>query len=309
MARHRIKKYSRRRNSSPYKKSKAPVVISVIVFILLSLTVSVGIGLVLGNKAGGVAADSELDLGRADYDSNGKRVRAVEAYHFPLGANPYDYVYQTIYDMSVLVSHKDGTLDYAFDVADKYNRGGNGEYSFKSLTSSAHDAGGRICAYIYVRSFDCEDEYERELQAAYEIALIHEMAESGADDILLLGIDITDDNIADVERYVARAATAAQKAPLGVAVSLELIELAKNESYLMARVRSSCDYLALDLTHLKVEDGESSGEELSLLEEILTENRYYIKSYPMRILFSRAESKLYIPALDLGVRDLQIISE
>lgn len=315
MAKRKIKKYARRRSSSPYKKSKAPAVVAVLAFLILSFVISVGIGLILGRKAENIKTGDKLDFEVTDYDSDGKKVSPVEAYHFPLGASPYDYVSQTINDLSVCVSHRDGTVDYSLDIADKYNSDKSGSHSFESLCSNASKAGARVCAYVYIRSFECENEYEREIMKAYEIALINELALYGADDILLLGISVTDENIAEVEAFVARAATAAENAPLGVALSLDIIALAKEESYLAARVRSSCDYLALDLTHLTVSDGESLGADEdgnpipSLLEEILTEYRYYIKSYPMRILFSRSESKLYIPALELGVNNLQIICE
>ncbi len=305
MARHRIKKYSRRRSSSPYKRRGVPIVMSVIAFILLSFLISVFVGIMLGRRAEKIAPEQPFELHRTDYESNGKIVSAVEAYYFPLGVSPYDYVRQDINDLSVCVSHKYGELDYYFEIAESFNSENNGSASFETLCADAKDAGARVCAYIHVRWMECEDKYEREILKAYEIALINEMARLGADDILLLGISVSEENISEVEEFVSEAAGAAESTPLGVAVSLEIVELAKAENYLAARVRSMCDYLALDLTHLVVADGESGGK----LEEIITEYKYYIKSYPMRILFSREESKLYIPALELGIEDLQIVTD
>ena len=315
MARHRIKKYSRRRARSPYKNSAAPIVISVIAFVLLSLIVSVAIGIALGRRGEQADTDKRFDFDRVDYDSNGKKVSAVEAYHFPLGASPADYVYQEITDLSVCVSHKDGTLDYAFDIADNIPVVTNGERAFDELCSAAGDEGARVCAYLYIKAFTYEEKYERDVMKAYEIALINEISESGADDILLLGLDVTEDNIDEIEDFVARAATAAGKTPLGVAVSEETLALTENEVYLAARLRSSCDYLALDLTRLTVADGNSEGvdengdKKPSRLEKILAQNEYYIKRYPMRVIFSQAESKIYQSALALGVVDMQIIAE
>lgn len=316
MARHRIKKYSRRRSASPYKSRVAPIVISVIAFILLSLTVSVVVGIMLGKRADAIGErEKKFDFERVDYDSNGKTVSTIEAYHFPSTSRPQDYVNQDIRDLSVCVRHRDGVLDYSFDITDKLFPSESGARSFKSLCSDADSAGARVCAYLYVTAFDIEDEYEREIVAAYEIALINEIASSGADDILLLGLNATAENIGEIERFVARAAGSTGDVPLGVAVSEETLALSENGEYVAARLRASCDYLALDLTHLTVADGESGGkdgegEEIpSRLEEILQKNAYYIKSYPMRVLFAREESKLYIPAIALGVTDLQIIIE
>lgn len=315
MARHRIKKYSRRRSSSPYKRSIAPIIISVIAFVLLSLVVSVIIGIALGRRAEKTDTDKRFDFERVDYDSNGKTVSAVEAYNFPYGASPYDYVDQEIYDLSVCVAHKDGTLDYSFDIAEKIPVSINGESSFESLCASAQDAGARVCAYLYVGSFAYAEKYERDVMKAYEIALVNEIAQSGADDILLLGLDVTEDNIDEIEEFVARAAISAGDVQIGVAVDEQTLALTKDEVYLAARLRSSCDYLALDLTHLTVADGESSGkdgngdEKPSRLEEVLEKNEYYIKSYPMRVLFSQTEFRIYQSALALGVTDMQIIGE
>ena len=163
MARHRIKKYSRRRSSSPYKRRGVPIIVSVIAFVLLSFLVSVFVGIMLGRKAEKIVPNQPLDLGRADYESNGKTVSAVESYYFPLGASPYDYVNQDINDLSVLVSHKDGTLDYYFEIAERFNSSNNGSRSFATLCTDAKDAGARVCAYIYIRWLECEDKYEREL--------------------------------------------------------------------------------------------------------------------------------------------------
>ena len=191
----------------------------------------------------------------------------------------------------------------------------NGEKSFAVLCADAQDAGARVCAYVYVTAFEIEDKYEREVVKAFEIALVEEIAKAGASDILLLGIDVGEENIKEVEDFVAKAANSSQNVQLGVAVTEETLRLTENEIYIAARVRSACDYLALDLTHLRVADGESAGidsngdRKPSLLEQTLENNKYYVKSYPMRILFSQSEFRIYQYALELGVENMQIVAE
>ena len=315
MAKHRIRKYSRRRSASTNKRSIAPVVIAVTAFILLSFIVSVGVGIALGNRADKIADSPKFDFERVDYDSNGKTVSTVEAYHFPKGASPYDYVNQKIYDLSVCVSHKDGTLDYKLDAVSDFPLRENGEYSFAYLCENAKDAGARICAYVYITAFDTEDEYEREIIKAFEIALVNEIAASGADDILLLGLEPDVGSIDEIENFIAKAALASGETPLGVAVSDEALSLMSEGVYIAARMRSACDYLALDLRELTVSDGESIGKDEdgnpnpSRLESLLEKNKYYIKSYPMRIIFSQENFRIYHSALSLGVTDLQIVGE
>ena len=315
MAKHRIRKYSRRRSASPYKKSVAPIVISVVAFLILSLVISVSIGIALGKRAEREETGKKFDFSITEYNSNGKRVSAVEAYHFPIDSSPYDYVRQEIYDLSVCVSNKNGELEYYFDVAEKMPLRENGERSFSTLCADAKDAGARVCAYLYVTSFEISDSHEREVVKAFEIALISEIARAGASDILLLGISVSEDNINEVEDFVAKAANASSSVQLGVAVSEDLLRLADNDVYHASRIRSACDYLALDLTHLKESDGESAetdengNKKPGLLEQTLERNKYYIKSYPMRMLFSQSEFRIYHYAAEFGVENMQIVAE
>ena len=316
MAKYRIRKYSRR-TKSQYKKSRAPIVLSVIAFLLLSVIISAAIGISLAKRVEDAESlDKIFDFEKVEYKSGDKTVSGVEAYYFPKGADGASYVAQEIYDLSVCVGHKNGDLDYYFEVGEQYGFDNmDGSYSFAALCESTHTAGGRVCAYLYIGAFQIEDAYQREIRKAYEIALIHEMAVSGADDILLLGIDVNADNIAEVESFVAKAALAAENAPLGVAVSVDAVAQNDSEVYFAARLRSACDYLALDLTYLTMTDSESRGvdedgkRQPSLLEDTLVGHKYYIESYPMRVLLPKAHSKLYVPTLALGITDMQIVEE
>ena len=314
MAKHRIKKYSRRTSSGKRNGKVGLIVVLVIAFMLLSCIISVAIGIALGQRAEEIETSERLDLSYEAYDSKGKTVKSIEAYHFPVEAAPSDYVYQDITDLSVAVRHEDGSLPYYLETGEKYPIDKMGERSFKALCDSAKIAGARVCAYFYVTSFNAEDEREAAIIRAYEIALISEIAKSGADDILLLGLEVTEENISELEKFVSDAAKAAEKAPLGVAVDRETVALTESEIYLAARLRSSCDYLALDLTDLEVKDGENGKDQDgkktdSKLLTVLSDFEYYIRSYGMRIIFSQQEYKLYVPALELGVKNLQIVGK
>ncbi len=315
MARHRIKKYSRRTRSQ-YKKSKAPIVLAVIAFLLLAAVISVAVGLSLAHREEDVGGPTKkFDLEREDYVSGNKLVSAVDAYNFSKGANAADYIAQDIPDLSVCVRHEDGRLDYKMEAAELYSADIQGDGDLYSLCSAAHSAGGRVCAYIYITSFEINDTYSRKLAKAYELALISELARAGADDILLLGIPVSEENIGEVEDFVAEASVASDKAPLGVSVDETLLALSAEGAYLAPRLREACDYLALDLTHLAVSDGNSQGigedgEPMpGKLELAIRQNHYYIKSYPMRLLFSVEESKLHASAQSMGVFDMQTVGK
>jgi len=130
---------------------------------------------------------------------------------------------------------------------------------------------------------------------------------------MLVGISVDEDNIDSVEAFVARAAAAAENAVLGVLVSPETVKLTEDNVYLAARVRSVCDFIALDLRSLSSdadEVGDSSEDaEKSELERLLDEMEYYVSSYKMRIVLSKNNSELYDSLKALGVGNIQIIEE
>ena len=318
MARRRMSRFSRL-SASPHKRAgKAlPVVISIAAFLALSIVVSVAIGLFLSEQVDELEGKKKFEFEKVEYVSGNKIIRGVEAYHFPSSsASPYDYASQGIYDLSVMARGQDGSLNFAFETSERFPIDTvHSDRSFKTLCEDSSDAGTRVCAYMYVTSFEIKDKYARDTAKAYEIALVSEMAASGADDILLLGLSVTEDNVAEICEFVARASVAADKVPLGVALSEDIFKLAESEIYFAARVRGACDYLALDLTHLTLEDGKSQGvgedgEVLpSLLEDTIEKSRFYIKEYPARVLFSREHSKLYKDAIEFGIADLQIVDK
>ncbi len=314
MAKGRIKKYSRRTSMSSHRRKVSPVVISVISFILLSLVISVAVGIILGERAERPDSGKYFDFERVEYDSHGKKVASVEAYRLPKGHNAADYVDQGINELSVKLRDSEGSLEYYFEVGEKLSLDSmDADSSFSALAESAHSRGGYVCAYVYITSFACEDEMLREVYKAYEISLISEAAERGADDILLLGLNVTDENIAELEEFTARAANAAGEAVLGVGVSKQTLMLAEKEVYYAGRLRAACDYIALDLTYLSdndtAEHTSDDGERTSLLKNTLDECEYYIKAYSMRTLFSEESREVYREASDMGLVNFQVIGK
>ncbi len=315
MARRRIKKFSRRTRSQ-YKKSRAPLVLSIIAFLLLSIIISIAVGISLGKRADGAKTSRKFEFHKTEYTSNGKKVSVRKAYNFPYGARVTDYAAQDISELSVCIRHEDGNLDYFFEAGEAvpiYPM--NTEIKFSRLCADADSAGVKVCAYMYITSFSSENKYIRDTLKSYETALIAEAASAGADDILLLGLDITEDNLAEAEDFIARAANAANGTPLGVAVGEDILRSSENGGYIGARIKSACDYLALDLTYMTLADGESAGEDEngeplpSELEKTVENCEYYIETYPTRLLFSNEYSKLYVYAKELGVIDFQIVGK
>lgn len=291
------------------RSSGKPIaVLLVLLFVVICVAVSVLIGIWLGKRAENVDSDGpKYTFERIEYTSGGKLVKSVEAYHFSYGANAVDYAAQDISDFSFCLRHADGSLDYRMAVSDVLGFDGvASDILLEERVRQIHSCGGYACGYFYVMWQSVDDEAAREAYQAYELALIKSASISGVDSILLLGLDVSDSNIDEVEDFVARASTAADNAAVGVALKKDTFMLAEQEIYLAGRIGRACDYLALDLRELQyVEiDGEPQTGEL---EALVDQMYYYIKEYGARLVFSAENSKLYKEALSLGIVDFQIV--
>jgi hypothetical protein len=304
----RMKTYARRQRVAGKRSRKPAVILCVVIFLVLCVAISVVIGVLLGKKADEVRERPKFEFEKIQYESGAKSVMSIEGYHFAKGASASDYYAQGIEHFSLCLRHDDGTLDYSseiaealgFDVTDRYD-------DLSATVRKIKSEGGRACGYFYVRAFDEQNDGLRDVYLAYEIALIEEMAKSGIDEILLLGIGVDEGNIAAVEEFLARAAISAPNTAIGVSVSLDTLGATEREVYLAARMKNACDFLALDLCHLTLKDAEGADGEPSSLESIIAQNEYYIKSYGLRLLFSKDHSQIYRAAKGLGVVDFQIV--
>ena len=313
MARRRTTRFSRRTGASQ-KRSRVPAyILCVVIFLVLCFAISIAIGVLLDQSSDRISSRPKYDFQKVEYIKGNKSVKSIEGYFFAKGASAEDYYIQEIRDFSFCVRHNSGSLDYASTVADAFGFDESDGYTdLETVVKEIQNAGGRACGYFYVRAFNETNDGLRDVYAAYELALIEEMAQSGIDEILLLGIDVDNDNADEVEQFVAKASLMAKNTAIGVAVSLDTLRRTEQEIYYAARIKNACDFLALDLCHLTVKDGESGisedGQRVpGKLEDIIGQNEYYIKSYSLRLVFCRDESQIYKAAIELGIVDFQIV--
>ena len=315
MSRYGKVKYTRRAEGTIRRSEKLTVVIIIAVVLVLFAIVSVVIGLALGDKADKYTVESKYDFSFEPYKSGDKTVKSVEAYAYTLGTDARGYISKDVVDLSFCLRDGEGKPTYNSSLTNNADiTQEEGGYDLSEEMSYIHSLGGYACAYIFADSFKCEDQYLREMYKAYEIALINEAARCGVDDILILGLDVSEKNIAEVEKYVSDAATAAGKAPLGVAVSRELLLMTDQDVYFASRVSAVCDYLALDLRYMSPDadkagesDDNGEAEVISELDATLGELEYYIEAYKMRVIFSKENASLYNSATELGVSNIQIV--
>lgn len=305
----RTSKYSRR-TSSGGKRSRAVIVIATVAaFLVLCFVVSVAVGLSLGKQADEYASSHRYDLEVEEYYSGNKRVKAVDAYVFYADSSIKSYILNGVTDFSVALRGSEGELNFSSSIIPA-EEGEVQRPDLRELVDSIHSQGGYVCAYFYVVSMNIEDKYQRELHKAYEIALVNEAAESGVDEIMLVGIDTSDAGIEEAHRFVSDMAFAAEGASLGVLIPPEIFKLTEEGAYNAAIIRSVCDFVALDLRGVSCDEPEGADEETEgQLSSVLAEMEFYVRSYNMRVVFSKENSALYDSAKKMGAVSIQIIEE
>ncbi len=304
-------RYTRRRKYDNGSSSKIVAVFAVIAVVLLCLIVSVVIGVALGKRAEQYRSESKYSFDYEPYESGDKTVRAVDAFYYALGSDARGYIKNGEGDLSFCLRNTSGELSFVSQTALEAGIAQNeASLSLGEEIGYVHKLGGYACAYICSTAFECEDVYLREIYKSYEIALIREAAEAGVDDILIVGLEISEENIAEVEKYVSDASLASGGAPLGVLVSRELIAATADGVYIASRVRAVCDYLAVDLRELDATEMSAQGEDGSTpLEALIEDMKYYVEAYGLRAVLSRENSAIRAQLIDLGVKNIQIIAE
>lgn len=298
----RLRRYSRRTANSGKGRRVLVITLAVLSFILLSVAVSVAAGLALGKMADGyVSPENSGELAVKDYYSGDKVVKAVEAHEYSWGLGTSYYRGIGITDFSVCLRDKDGFITYHSDVNVSFGESaGMGKRNLPDEVKDTQKDGGHVAAYFYSSAFEESDPYKREIKKAYEIALINEAEKSGIDDILIIGLAPTDENIDELEAFISDLSRAAEKSALGVLVSVDDVKLTDSGKYLVPRMRAVCDFTALDLREV---------QSVSSLKATLDEMEYYISSGSMRLVFSKNNSSFMKSAFDLGITSAQIVEE
>lgn len=132
--------------------------------------------------------------------------------------------------------------------------------------------------------------------AAKECALLKEFLHAGGSEILLCGIPFTQTDTASILRYVKQIKAMAGDSPIGVAIPLAVAR-ADGSWALLESLAKECDFLAIDLTEATSVAGA---------EQILTDARYYIQQYDMRVILNERQEELILAAYTYP--DVQIIT-
>lgn len=306
--RRRRSKYSRRTLLNRDRSRVWVYIMAIAAFVALCLIISVGVGLLLAKEAG--EHSPRYDFNSKTYYSGNKLVKPVDAHPYTFGDYAGLLTGVGITDFSVCLRSSDGAITYNTEYDVSFGEEiAEGVSPLSKYTTYIHESGGYVCAYFHVISFTVEDEQLREIYKAHELALLSEAARSGADEIMLVGLNVTDENIDEIEEFVSDAATAAGTAVLGALVTPDVFRLTEEGIYHAARLRAVSDFVALDLRDLPDNADSVEVGEISLLEQVLDEMEYYISSYSMRVVLSEENSVLYDALRKLGVASIQIIGD
>ncbi len=303
-------KYSRRTSASIRRSRRAPIIIGISVFILITFALAIILGAVLKNKADGYEQESDSESKKEenrDTEISRTDTPEVNAYYYSLGADAYKgYLNDGISDFSVCLRKNNGNLTYHSKLCESL--GWNvmeSEYTIEKQTGYIHRVGGYFCGYFYVLSQNIEDENLRRVYSAYEISLIGEAMKDGLDDIMLVGIDVSADNIERVVEFVSEISDIANDCRVGVLMSPETVKKTENNEFYASRIFDVCDYIALDMTDTESEQTE---EDLPTeTEQTLDGMHYYVKSYGMRLVFDRHDTAAQKTAEEMGYSNIQRI--
>ena len=150
------------------------------------------------------------------------------------------------------------------------------------------DAGLYVSCLFPMRYTVDGDGYTREVLRAYETALLLEIAEAGADEVVLSESDLlfnlreenaVPNRLATLRETVAAVNLRAPETAVGIALSPEFLATSESDRYL-GEIAETFDFTLIDLCGIK----NSELDLVSAVSSAVTEHLYFILRYGMRVL-------------------------
>ena len=205
-------------------------------------------------------------------------------------------VWESFYEISVTLNTPTGQMNYTSEVV-RYL--GMTSVSENVLYDSMGEIGmfaGFVSGVFYPQALYNENADLQYATAAKECAVMKEFLHAGGNEILLCGIPFTRTDTASILRYVKQVKAMAGDSPVGIAIPLSVAR-ADGSWTMLENLSKECDFLAIDLTEATSVGGP---------EQILTDARYYIQQYDMRVLLGEKQEDLIYAAFTYP--DVQIIT-
>ena len=303
----RKSKYTRRSSFSTRRKIIF-ISLAAVIFIALTVGAAIAIGTSLKTKLENAEEKTyEYITPEHTLVQFEPKTREVNAYSYTFGKDAMGYIYQDIYDLSVCLRYEDGSLAYHSIIAEKIGLDGmDSGCDLKENVEYMHKCGGYVIGTMYINAFSEKDESISSILESYEKQLIIEAAASGIDELLILGVDVSRDNIDSLLEFFSDIKKASMNCKIGFSISYQDLLEDKNGEYLASKLLMVVDFLALDSKSVPCAENETLGEKKSFKYRIDTLH-YYMKAYNLRLLFDEDHVALYDIAGEMGIENRQMI--
>ena len=205
-------------------------------------------------------------------------------------------VWESFFEISITINTPTGQITYTSEVVEYLGFETTTQRVLYDEMGEVSLAAGFVSGVFYPQALYLEGADLQYAVAAKECAVLQEFLHTGGNEILLCGIPFDRVDNASILRYIKQIKAMAGNSPVGVAVPLSVAR-ADGAWTLLESLAKECDFLAIDLTETTSVGGP---------EQILTDARYYIQQYDMRVLLGEKQEDLIFAAYTYP--DVQIIT-
>ena len=261
------------------------------VIILICVTAAILVTVIIGNLLKiwlDEGAYDRLTSGEATTPSEQEvqkpiAVRDVHADAYVFGKTPAG-VWESLAEVSISINTPAGEVNYTSDVAAYLGFVSGSKAVLFDEMGDLRAVSEYISGIFYPQAFAQESLDLQYAQTARECALMREFLRAGGSEILLRELPLVGTDTATLIRYVQQVKQMAGDAPVGVAIPLEIAQR-EGAWEMLARLAQGCDFLALDLS-----DVDPAAD----VSTLLTDARYFIQQYDMRVLVDERQEDLIL---------------
>ena len=228
-------------------------------------------------------------------ETNKSYTRDIHADAYVFGKEA-ESVWESFSEISITLNTPTGQINYTSEVVSYLGMESISDTVLYDAMGEVHQFANFAGGVFYPQALYQEGADLQYAIAAKECALLKEFLHAGGSEVLLCGIPFTQTDTASILRYVKQIKAMAGESPVGVAIPLTVARTDGSWT-LLESLAKECDFLAIDLTEATSVGGA---------EQILTDARYYIQQYDMRVLLSERQEDLILAAYTYP--DVQIIT-
>ncbi len=227
--------------------------------------------------------------------TNKSYTRDIHADAYVFGKDA-ESVWESFYEISVTLNTPTGQINYTSEVVNYLGMETTTDRVLYDEMGEVSLIAGFVSGVFYPQALYSEGADLQYAAAAKECAVMKEFLHAGGSEILLCGIPFTRTDTASILRYVKQVKAMAGESPVGIAIPLSVAR-ADGAWTMLESLAKECDFLAIDLTETTSVGGP---------EQILTDARYYIQQYDMRVLLGEKQEDLIFAAYTYP--DVQVIT-